>query len=437
MVGVSSPAARPIATAGIIAVGSELLTPAKIDTNSLFITEQLNLLGIEVKAKAVVGDERAELEHVFRSFLARADLVVFCGGLGPTDDDLTREVVAAVLDRPLAEDEAITAHLRTRFASRNLPMPMPESNRRQAMVPSGGRVIANARGSAPGLWIDHDDRLVLLLPGPPRELRPMLTDLVEGPLKERSGGVSLVRRVVRVAGRIESHVDEALHPLYQQWERATPPVAATILAVLGSIELHVSTRAASREEAVRALESAVAETSAVLGRDVYSTDGRLLESVVGDLLVERGLRIGVAESCTGGLIASRLTDIPGSSRYVDQAVVVYSNEAKTELLGVSPDLLREHGAVSEPVALAMAEGIKTRARAGVGVGVTGIAGPTGGTPEKPVGMVVVSAVTDEERRVRTFRFFGEREQVKFQASQAALDMVRRMLTESSKVNVQS
>jgi len=437
VVGVSSPAARPIATAGIIAVGSELLTPAKIDTNSLFITEQLNLLGIEVKAKAVVGDERAELEHVFRSFLARADLVVFCGGLGPTDDDLTREVVAAVLDRPLAEDEAITAHLRTRFASRNLPMPMPESNRRQAMVPSGGRVIANARGSAPGLWIDHDDRLVLLLPGPPRELRPMLTDLVEGPLKERSGGVSLVRRVVRVAGRIESHVDEALHPLYQQWERATPPVAATILAVLGSIELHVSTRAASREEAVRALESAVAETSAVLGRDVYSTDGRLLESVVGDLLVERGLRIGVAESCTGGLIASRLTDIPGSSRYVDQAVVVYSNEAKTELLGVSPDLLREHGAVSEPVALAMAEGIKTRARAGVGVGVTGIAGPTGGTPEKPVGMVVVSAVTDEERRVRTFRFFGEREQVKFQASQAALDMVRRMLTESSKVNVQS
>jgi nicotinamide-nucleotide amidase len=168
---------------------------------------------------------------------------------------------------------------------------------------------------------------------------------------------------------------------------------------------------------------------AILGADVYSTDGRLLEAVVGDLLVERGLRIGVAESCTGGLIASRLTDISGSSRYVDQAVVVYSNEAKTELLGVPPDLLREHGAVSEPAALAMAQGIKARARAGVGVGVTGIAGPTGGTPEKPVGTVVVSAVTDAESRVRTFRFFGEREQVKFQASQAALDMVRRMLGE--------
>jgi len=425
----------PIVSAAIIAVGSELLTPAKIDTNSLFITEQLNILGIDVKAKAVVGDERAQLEHVFRSFLARADLVVFCGGLGPTDDDLTREAVASVLDRPLAEDEAITAHLRARFASRNLPMPMPESNRRQAMVPLGGRVIPNPKGSAPGLWIDHDDRLVLLLPGPPRELRPMLSELREGPLKARSAGVSLLRRVVRVAGRIESHVDEAMHPLYQEWERATPPIAATILAVLGSIELHISTRAASREAAAIALESAVAQTVAILGADVYSTDGRLLEAVVGDLLVERGLRIGVAESCTGGLIASRLTDIPGSSRYVDQAVVVYSNEAKTELLGVPPDLLREHGAVSEPAALAMAQGIKARARAGVGVGVTGIAGPTGGTPEKPVGTVVVSAVTDAESRVRTFRFFGEREQVKFQASQAALDMVRRMLGESGKVEV--
>jgi len=425
----------PIVSAAIIAVGSELLTPAKIDTNSLFITEQLNILGIDVKAKAVVGDERAQLEHVFRSFLARADLVVFCGGLGPTDDDLTREAVASVLDRPLAEDEAITAHLRARFASRNLPMPMPESNRRQAMVPLGGRVIPNPKGSAPGLWIDHDDRLVLLLPGPPRELRPMLSELREGPLKARSAGVSLLRRVVRVAGRIESHVDEAMHPLYQEWERATPPIAATILAVLGSIELHISTRAASREAAAIALESAVAQTVAILGADVYSTDGRLLEAVVGDLLVERGLRIVVAESCTGGLIASRLTDISGSSRYVDQAVVVYSNEAKTELLGVPPDLLREHGAVSEPAALAMAQGIKARARAGVGVGVTGIAGPTGGTPEKPVGTVVVSAVTDAESRVRTFRFFGEREQVKFQASQAALDMVRRMLGESGKVEV--
>jgi nicotinamide-nucleotide amidase len=429
--------ARVIGSAGIIAVGSELLTPSKIDTNSLFITEQLNLLGIEVRAKAVVGDDRTELEQVFRLWLARAGLVVLCGGLGPTDDDLTREVVAAVLGRPLAEDEAITAHLRARFATRRLSMPMPESNRRQAMVPRGARVIANPRGSAPGLWIDHDDRLILLLPGPPRELRPMLSELVEGPLKERSAGVSMVRRVVRVAGRIESNVDETLHPLYGAWEKATPPVAATILATLGSIEVHLSTRAASREVGVAALEEAVGQAAIALGPDVYSTDGRLLEGVVGELLVESGLRIAVAESCTGGLIASRLTDVPGSSRYVDQAVVAYANESKTELLGVPSEMLRDHGAVSEPVALAMADGVRTRARAGVGVGVTGIAGPSGGTPEKPVGTVVVAVVTASERRVRTFRFFGERELVKFQASQAALDMVRRMLSESGKVKGQS
>jgi len=418
---------RPLATAAIIAVGSEMLTPSKLDTNSLFITEQLNLLGIDVRAKAVVGDDRAELEHVLRSWLTRADLVVLCGGLGPTDDDLTREVVATVLDRPLAEDEAITAHLRARFASRNLPTPMPENNRRQAMVPRGARVIANSRGSAPGLWIDQNERVVLLLPGPPRELRPMLTELVEGALKERSAGAPLARRVLKVAGRFESHVDEALHPLYLVWEKATPPIAATILATLGSIELHLSTRAATREIADAALESAIAEALAVLGPDVYSTNGRSLEAIVGELLADRGLHIAVAESCTGGLITSRLTDVPGSSRYVDQSVVVYSNDAKTALLGVPEDLLRAHGAVSEPVAVAMAEGIRARARADVGVGVTGIAGPTGGTPEKPVGTVVVAAVTDEERRVRTARFFGEREQVKFQASQAALDMVRRML----------
>ena len=418
---------RPISCAAIIAVGSEMLTPSRVDTNSLFITEQLNLLGIEVTAKAVVGDDRAELAHVFRALLDRADLVVFSGGLGPTDDDLTREVVASVLNRPLAEDEAITAHLRARYAARGLTIPMPESNRRQAMVPSGARVIANARGSAPGLWIDHEDQLVLLLPGPPRELKPMLMEVAAGWLKGRGPGLSLVRRVVRVAGRFESHVDEALQPLYREWERAQTPVAATILAALGSIELHLSARAATQEAASIALDAAVAQAVAVLGFDVYSTDGRLLEAVVGDLLVDRGLRISVAESCTGGLLTSRLTDVPGSSRYVDQAVVVYANEAKTELLGVPVDVLREHGAVSEPVALAMAEGVKSRARADIGVGVTGIAGPGGGSPEKPVGTVAIAVVVPGEARVRTFRFHGERDQVKFQASQGALDMVRRML----------
>lgn len=420
---------KPLTRAAIVAVGSELLTPSRLDTNSLFITEQLNALGIDVVGKAVVGDDRFELAHLVRTWLERVDLLVLSGGLGPTDDDVTRETVAGVLGRPLAEDPAITERIRARFIARGFRLPMPEINRRQAMVPSGARVIDNANGSAPGLWIEHGDRVVLLLPGPPRELRPMLLQLAGSLLAERAPARSLVRRVIKITGRIEAQTEEDLQPLYREWERRTPPIAATILAALGQIELHLSVRAATRRDAEEALAAAAVEVADVLGRDVFSTDGRPLEQVVGELLAARGLRIGVAESCTGGLIASRLTDVPGSSRYVERAVVVYSNEAKVELLGVPQELLVQHGAVSEPVAMAMAQGIRARAPVDVGVGVTGIAGPAGGTPDKPVGTVAVATAMAQSARSRLFRFGGEREQIKFQASQAALDMVRRMLLE--------
>lgn len=427
----SHPRPRALSAAAIIAVGSELLTPMRLDTNSLFITEQLNALGIDVQAKAVVGDDREELTRLFNAMRSRVDLVVLTGGLGPTDDDVTREAVAAALGRSLSEDQSITERLRARFAARGFPPPMPEINRRQAMVPDGATVIENTRGSAPGLWLDDDEgRVVLLLPGPPRELRPMLTVLVDGPLRARGSGASLLRRVMKIAGRIESQTDQELQPLYREWTGMTPPIGATILAQLGQIELHVFTRDSDRAHAASRLDAAVAQAAAVLGEDIFSSDGRVLEHVVGDLLVERGLTIALAESCTGGLIASRLTDISGSSRYVQQAVVTYSNEAKTSLLGVPPEMIAEHGAVSEPVALSMADGIRSRAGVDVGVGVTGIAGPTGGTPEKPVGTVAVAAVTARATRSQVFRFSGEREQVKFQASQAALDMVRRMLLAS-------
>ncbi len=419
---------KVLTRAAIVAVGSELLTPSKIDTNSLYITEQLNRLGIEVMVKLVVGDLREELTEAVRSLLARVDVLILSGGLGPTDDDVTREAVSAALGLPLAEDEAITTRLRARFKARGFTMPMPETNRRQAMVPAGAEVIENANGSAPGLWIDYEGKIVLLLPGPPRELRPMLASLVEGPLRERASGEPLLRRVVRITGRIESDVDQLLQPIYREWLAASPAIAATILAAPGAIELHLSAHAPAQDEVDRALEAAVQRVVDTIGADVYSTDGRKLEQVVGDLLVAKEMRIAVAESCTGGLITSRLTDVPGSSRYVDQSIITYSNEAKTELLSVPVELLKAHGAVSEPVGLAMAEGMRGRARVDVALGVTGIAGPTGGTPEKPVGTVVVAAVTATDRRCRTYRFFGDRELVKFQASQAALDMVRRMLT---------
>ncbi|MSO45640.1 MAG: competence/damage-inducible protein A [Acidobacteria bacterium] len=415
----------PISRAVILAVGSELLTPSRIDTNSLFVTEQLNVLGIEVAFKSVIGDDREELAHAVRTALARVDLVICSGGLGPTDDDVTREVVAEVLNRQLVEDEGISAWIRARFESRG--MQMPEINRRQAMVPAGALVLQNVKGTAPGLWIEEGDRAVLLLPGPPRELKPMFMRVVEDILGERATGLSLVRRMLRITGRTESHTEEAVRPLYAKWAGAAIPISATILAALGQIELHLSARAESRDKAEAALEDAAREVSGVLGLDVYSTDGRALEEVLGDLLVERGLKIAAAESCTGGLLTSRLTDVAGSSRYVQQAVVAYANDAKTTFLGVPAQLLEEQGAVSEAVARAMADGIRTRAGVDVGVGVTGIAGPGGGTPEKPVGTVAIAAVIDGAARSRLFRFLGEREQIKFQASQAALDMVRRML----------
>lgn len=418
-------AGPPLHHAAILAVGSELLTPSRIDTNSLFITEQLNLLGIEVAYKSVIGDDREELAAAVRVALDRVGLVVCCGGLGPTNDDVTREVVAQVLQRPLAEDGRITTQIRARFASRR--MEMPEINRRQAMVPAGARVLNNANGTAPGLWLEEADRAVLLLPGPPRELKAILTTAVDDILKPRSPGFSLVRRIIRITGRTESHTEEAVQPLYTEWARAEIPIAATILASLGQIELHLSVRAASRERAEAAVEAASRQVADVLGLDAYSRDGRTLEQVVGDLLVVRRFRIALAESCTGGLLTSRLTDVAGSSRYVDRAVVAYANEAKVSLLGVPGRLIDEHGAVSEPVALAMAEGIRVRAMVEVGVGVTGIAGPGGGDAEKPVGTVAIAAVIPGASRSRLFRFVGDREHVKFQASQAALDMVRRLL----------
>ena len=413
--------------AAIVAVGSELLTPFKIDTNSLFITEQLNLLGIDVVSKAVVGDDREELASVLRALLPRADLVILSGGLGPTDDDVTREVVASVLGRELKEDETITERIRERFRARGFTTPMPEINRRQAMVPAGGRVLDNANGSAPGLWIDNGHQVVLLLPGPPRELKPMLMPLVAGALGERTSGSPLLRRVLKMANRIESQTEEILQPLYREWEQATPRISATILAALGQIELHLWTSDASRDVAERALDEAVRRAAAAIGQDVFSTDGRAIEEVVGELLAEGGLRIAIAESCTGGLITSRLTDVPGSSRYVIEGVITYANEAKTALLGVPAQMLKDHGAVSEPVALAMADGVRSRAGTEIGVGVTGIAGPDGGTLEKPVGTVAIAAVTPHATRSRVFRFLGGRGNVKYQASQAALDMVRRLV----------
>jgi nicotinamide-nucleotide amidase len=413
----------------IIAVGSEMLTPERVDTNSLFITERLNAIGLEVRAKAVVGDDRGTLKAVFQDAMQRADLLLVTGGLGPTDDDMTRDVVAEALNRPLEYAPWVFEAIERRFGLRGLRV--PEINRRQAMVPEGAIVLENRNGTAPGLWILHESKTVVLLPGPPFEMRPMMDDLVRERLGQWAGDVRLYRRVLCIAGRSESHVEELVQPFYPKWAAGQPPIAVTILASPGQIELHFRAPSADEAEAGDALAGAAAEAKRVLGASVFSDDGRSLEQVVGDLLRERGLRIALAESCTGGLTSSRLTDVPGSSDYVERAVVVYSNRAKVDLLGVSEGLIAEHGAVSEPVAEAMAAGVARLAGVDLGVGISGIAGPSGGTPDKPVGTVAISAawVRDGtvEVRSRTWQFPGGRDRVKFQASQAALNLVRRWL----------
>jgi nicotinamide-nucleotide amidase len=415
--------------ASIVAVGSEMLTPFRVDTNSLTITERLNAIGYDVRVKLVAGDDVGELVSELRAIEPWADLIVTTGGLGPTADDITRDAIAELLGVTMDLDERVVARIEERFTRRG--MTMPAINRRQAMVPRGAVLIDNPNGTAPGLWIEHGRTRFLLLPGPPREMTPMLDTVIRERLATGSTR-GLFRRVVKITGRSESDVDERAEPRYGKWTSGPVPIATTILAVLGQIELHLTAEASARGEADRALEAAVGELVEVLGDSIYSADGRSLEVVLGEMLSRLGLTISVAESCTGGLLASRITDVPGSSAYMDRGVVCYSNAAKTELADVPEALIREHGAVSEPVARAMATGIRSRSKTTIGIGVTGIAGPGGGTPEKPVGTVAIAVDLDGQVRSRTFQFVGNREMVKFQASQGAMNMLRLMILERSR-----
>jgi nicotinamide-nucleotide amidase len=415
---------RRIDRAEIIAAGSELLTPYRLDTNSLYLTGRLNALGVVLGSKCVVGDDREAMAEIVGHALARADLVIVTGGLGPTADDVTREAVAGVLRRSLEEDGNILAAIRQRFERRGLKM--PDVNRRQAMVPSGATVLANAFGTAPGLLLEAEERLIVLLPGPPRELKPMFETQVEPRLAERTGARRVLRRVIKITGRSESQVEELAFPVYSTFGTLAPPVETTILAAPGQIELHVSAAASDVAALTRTLDEAVARLEKAVGSAVFSTDGRSLEAVVGALLQARGVRIAAVESCTGGGLLSRLTDVPGSSAWVLGGVIAYANEVKVEQLGVPAALIAAHGAVSEPVAQAMADGVRQRLHADLGVAITGIAGPDGGSAEKPVGTVVI-ATSGGRAAVRTFLFPGDREAIRRFATTAALEMVRQGL----------
>ncbi len=406
--------------AEIIAVGSELLTPDRLDTNSLFLTAELNRLGIRVIRKAVVGDDCSHLRDAFSIALERADLVIACGGLGPTEDDLTRETVAELLGRRLQLDESILRGIQERF--RRFGRAMPEINARQAMVPEGAEVLPNPRGTAPGLWLEAKGHIVVLLPGPPVELEAMFAREVRPRLEKHGPEMRLFTRDLRITGMTESDVEQRVAPIYKDY----PAVEITILAASpGEIQLHPRVWTDDAVAAEKLLDEIIERFALVLGENLFSTAGQPLEEVVAGELQTHRATIAVAESCTGGMLAARLTNVPGSSSYFRGGVVCYSNDLKTAWAGVPPEMIEARGAVSPEVALALAEGIRRHTDATLGLSVTGIAGPGGGTPEKPVGLVHVGLADEKGRKERGFRFPGDRDRIRLQATQAALDMVRR------------
>jgi nicotinamide-nucleotide amidase len=404
--------------AEIIAVGSELLTPDRLDTNSLFLTEELNGIGIEVVRKTVVGDNRDLLSEAFRDALNRVPLVITSGGLGPTEDDLTRETVAALLGRKLCRNDAILHYIEARF--RSMGREMPAVNVRQAMVPEGAEILENPRGTAPGLWIEDSGHSIVLLPGPPRELKPLFREQVLPRLERRISGVRMHHREIRVTGLGESHVEQRILPIYSRF----PDVNTTILAAPGETQIHLRLWTEDAQHAKQTLDEIVQSFEIALTDRIFSEDGRSLEEVVAQELTLRNATIAAAESCTGGLLAQRLTSIAGSSSYFLGGVVCYSNELKTTWADVPAEMILSKGAVSTEVAIALAEGIRRRVGSTLGVGITGIAGPGGGSEEKPVGTVHVAVSFAGGVKERGARFPGDRESIRWQASQMALDVVR-------------
>lgn len=408
-------------TAEIVAIGSELLTPFKSDSNSLWLTARLLELGIKVKLKTVVGDDVERLRETIADAIGRSDVVVTTGGLGPTDDDVTREAVSRAVGRELVFHNDLVEELRQRF--RRWGREMPEINKKQAFIVEGAKILPNPNGSAVGMLIQTAGKVLAVLPGPPREMQPMFLEYVRPELEAMSGGVVAKTRILRVTGLGESAVDEVIAPIYRSYES----VETSILFNRVEIEVHLLAMDSDAARADRTLDELTGKICGKLGDAVFSTDGSTMEEVVGRLLRARRATLATAESCTGGLISMRITEVPGSSEYYMQGAVTYSNEAKIQMLGVPKEVIEAHGAVSAETAEAMAVGIRRHAGTDYAVSVTGIAGPGGGTPSKPVGTVYIGCAGPEGVTTRHVLLPGDRELVRWRASQAALDLLRRQI----------
>ena len=403
--------------AEIIAIGSELLTPQKVDTNSLYLTDQINALGVEVVRKTIVGDERARLTDTILAAIARSQVIVLTGGLGPTEDDLTRDAVAAALGRSMIYHQEIADQIEERL--RRFGRKMAEINRRQAYIIEGAEILPNDRGTAPGQWIAHDGVVLMLLPGPPNELKAMFERQCLPRLEKFLPPQVIRTRFFRTVGMTESELDQLISPVYTRYAN----LATTILAVSGEIHIHLRARCPTLEEAECLLEEASRQIEPLLGDRIYSRNGDSLEQVIGDLLRARHASLSVAESVTGGLLGGRITAVPSSSDYFRGGFVVYSNEMKTTLLGVPAALLAEHTAVSEPVAKAMAEGARQRTGSDFALSMTGYAGPEG----EKVGLVFIGLATPDGTDVRRVNFPADRERGRAFSTNVALDFLRRKL----------
>ena len=405
--------------AEIIAVGSELLTPQRVDTNSLFLTDQLNSLGVEVVTKSVIGDHLDRLADAVRRAVSRSEIVILCGGLGPTEDDLTRDAVAAALDRKLIYHPEIADLLEQRFAL--MKRKMVEVNKRQAFIVEGAEILPNDRGTAPGQWIEESGCCAMLLPGPPHEMKAMFTRQCLPRLARIVPRQFIQTLVLRVAGMPESDLDQLIAPVYKKYDNP----ATTILAAAGDIQIHLRARCPTEAEAAALLVEVAGPIELLLGDRIYSRNGSSLEETVGEMLRQRHATLSVAESATGGLLGERITSVPGSSEYFVGGFITYSSRMKVEWLGVPAEIVAQYGAVSQETAEAMAIGARRRSGSTYALSITGVAGPDSGGEQAPVGTVYVGLADAGGCRVTHRQFIGDRTRIRQFSTQMALDLLRR------------
>ncbi len=408
----------------IVTTGTELLLGQIVNTNSAYLAEELNKLGLDVLYQTTIGDNRQRMTEVLKLALSRADIVITSGGLGPTQGDITKLVTASLFDLEMKLHQPSLDNIKQRFTFRGIEM--TDNNIRQAMIPEGAIVLDNACGTAPGIVLEHEGKVIINLPGPPHELKDMFRLKIIPYLSKKYGCESVIMsRVLNTFGIGESLLEDKIKDLILNQENPT----LALLARLGEVIIRITAKADTKEEAALLISKVETEIQSRVGEFIFTIDDGDMEEVVGQLLTDKKLTIACAESCTGGLITSRLTDVEGSSSYVYGSVVSYTDEVKKSELNVPEDVLTAKGAVSEEVAIAMAEGIARKFHTDIGVGVTGIAGPGGGSEEKPVGLVYIAITGKLGTKVYKNNFNGKRKYIKYRTSQTALDIVRRYTQE--------